>query len=115
MILLSVGEISYTIAVGLSIGCPRLVGRRIAINSNMQEFFCTTLYNVHIRCNGKKGPAQDKPTRGDESLGPHKYMDGRLVMLASVTQYRSGLYLSRQRLRRITSALRDKNYVAFWR
>ena len=79
MILLSVGEISYTIAVGLSIGCPRLVGRRIAINSNMQEFFCTTLYNVHIRCNGKKGPAQDKPTRGDESLGPHKYMDGRLV------------------------------------
>ena len=32
-------------ADGLCIGCPRLVGRRKAANSNMLEFFCTTLYN----------------------------------------------------------------------
>ena len=31
-------------ADGLCIGCPRLVGRRKAANSNMLEFFCTTLY-----------------------------------------------------------------------
>ena len=30
-------------ADGLCIGCPRLVGRRKAANSNMLEFFCTTL------------------------------------------------------------------------
>ena len=28
---------------GLCIGCPRLVGRWKARNSNMQEIFCTTL------------------------------------------------------------------------
>ena len=31
-------------ADGLCIGSPRLVGGRKAGNSNMQEFFCTTLY-----------------------------------------------------------------------
>ena len=30
-------------ADGLCIGCHRLVGRRKAANSNMLEFFCTTL------------------------------------------------------------------------
>ena len=38
------GEGSSVMAVGLCIGCPMLVGRRKAGNSNMQEFFCTTLY-----------------------------------------------------------------------
>ena len=31
----------------MCIGSPRLVGGRKAGNSNMQEFFCTTLYIVH--------------------------------------------------------------------
>ena len=31
-------------ADGLCIGCPQLVGRRKAGNSNMQELFCSTLY-----------------------------------------------------------------------
>ena len=33
-------------ADGLCIGSPRLVGGRKVGNSNMQEFFCTTLYIV---------------------------------------------------------------------
>ena len=33
-------------ADGLCIGSPRLVGGRKAGNSNMQEFFCTTLYKL---------------------------------------------------------------------
>ena len=30
----------------LCIGSPRLVGGRKAVNSNMQEFFCATLYTI---------------------------------------------------------------------
>ena len=35
-------------ADGLCIGSLRLVGGRNAGNSNMQEFFCTTLYTTPI-------------------------------------------------------------------
>ena len=35
-------------ADGLCIGSPRLVGGRKAGNSNVQEFFCTTLYSVGL-------------------------------------------------------------------
>ena len=42
------GEGSSVMAVWLCIGCPRLVGRRKAGNSNMQELFCSTLYD-HIQ------------------------------------------------------------------
>ena len=35
-------------ADGLCIGCPRLVGWRLAGNSNMLEFFCTTLYSIFV-------------------------------------------------------------------
>ena len=37
-------------ADGLCIGCPSLVGRRKAANSNMLEFFCTTLYMTPSCC-----------------------------------------------------------------
>ena len=35
-------------ADGLCISSPRLVGGRKAGNSNMQDFFCTTLYNNNV-------------------------------------------------------------------
>ena len=37
-------------ADGLCIGSPRLVGGRKLGNSNMQEFFGTTLYSAHKMC-----------------------------------------------------------------
>ena len=40
------GEGSSVMADGLCIGYPRLVGRRKAENSNMQQLFGTTLYRA---------------------------------------------------------------------
>ena len=35
-------------ADGLCIGCPKLVGSRKAGISNLQEFFCSTLYIIVV-------------------------------------------------------------------
>ena len=43
------GEGHSIMALRLCIGCPRLVGGRKAGNSNMQKFFCNTMYSYEPR------------------------------------------------------------------
>ena len=51
-------------AVGLHIGCPRLVGRQKVGNSNLQEFFCTMQYFYSTTLNGIEDQIFQRRARG---------------------------------------------------
>ena len=53
-------------ADGLCIGCPKLVGSKKAANSNMQEFFCSTLYILSSLIALYKGRKEEEGTKCDD-------------------------------------------------